>query len=232
MPITLNAQPEPFTFAPENAALIVVDMQNGFASRGGYLDRAGFDISKAGTVIANCGRLLPLARAAGIAIVYLQMGWHPDLHDAGSANGGMAHKSIALRYMRDDPSRLGTAITRGSWDYAIVDALIPQSGDILVPKTRLSGFFGTNLDSILRARHIDTLLYVGIATNVCVESTIRDALFRDYKNLLIEDATAATGPDYVADATKFNVQRFLGWVTTTDLVCRCLSEISHGRTIA
>ena len=223
MPMTLAARPKPLTFAPERAAVIVVDMQNGFASTGGYLDRAGYDISKAAGVVANCGRLLPRARAAGIALVYLQMGWYADLHDAGSPDGGMSHASVALRFMRENPSHRATAITRGSWDYAIVDALAPQPGDALVPKTRLSGFFETNLDSILRAKRIDTLFYVGIATNVCVESTIRDGLFRDYKNVLVADATAATGPDYVAEASKFNVEHFLGWVTDTESVCQSIA---------
>ena len=92
MRFTVDARPEPLAFAADATAVIVVDMQNGFAARGGYLERAGYDISQAAKVIANCGRLLPLARAAGMLVVYLQMGWRPDLSDAGSPRGGMYHK--------------------------------------------------------------------------------------------------------------------------------------------
>uniref|UniRef100_UPI0038B2AAF3 isochorismatase family protein n=3 Tax=Bacteria TaxID=2 RepID=UPI0038B2AAF3 len=85
------------------------------------------------------------------------------------------HKSNALKTMRKRPELQGQLLAKGTWDYAIVDELQPQPGDILVPKTRYSGFFNTNMDSVLRARGIRNLVFVGIATNVCVESSLRDA---------------------------------------------------------
>jgi ureidoacrylate peracid hydrolase len=187
------------------------------------LDRAGFDISESRNTLENCRRLVAATRPAGIRTVYLQMGWHEDLHDAGSSDGGMYHKSVALRFMRKQRQNDRSALIRGTWDYAIVDELAPQPGDYVVPKTRLSGFFETNLDSILRGTDIRTLIFVGVATNICVEATIRDALYRDFLCLVVEDATNATGPAYVKDATLFNVETILGWVTNTDALCRALA---------
>lgn len=219
---TVAARPESVSFDPRRSAVIVVDMQNGFAAKGGYLDRAGFDISAARATVERCRRVLEVARARDIPIVYLQMGWYADLHDAGRPHGGMWHKSVALRFMRQRPEYRGMAITRGTWDYEIVDELAPRPRDIVVPKTRLSGFFDTNLDSVLRSLGTEMVAFTGIATNVCVEATMRDALYRDYLCLLIEDATNAAGPDYVKKATIFNVETILGWVTTTAEFCSAL----------
>jgi ureidoacrylate peracid hydrolase len=124
--------------------------------------------------------------------------------------------------MRKQRQNDRSALIRGTWDYAIVDELAPQPGDFVIPKTRLSGFFETNLDSILRGTDIKTLIFAGVATNICVEATIRDALYRDFLCLVVEDATNATGPAYVKDATLFNVETILGWVTKTDALCSAL----------
>jgi ureidoacrylate peracid hydrolase len=222
--VQVDARPEAFSFDPARSALILVDMQNGFVSKNGYLDRAGFDIGEARNTLRNCQRLLDATRQAGVRAIFLQMGWHEDLHDAGSPDGGMWHKSVALRFMRRQRQNDRSALIHGTWDYAIVDELAPQPGDIVVPKTRLSGFFETNLEAILRAADIKTLIFVGVATNICVEATMRDALYRDYMCLVVEDATNATGPSYVKDATLFNVETVLGWVTDTDSLCRALGS--------
>ncbi|MSQ70679.1 MAG: isochorismatase family protein [Betaproteobacteria bacterium] len=214
--ISVSARPEAMSLDPQHAAVIVVDMQNGFAKPGGFLERRGMDISGAPAVIANCSRVIATARQRGMRIIHLQMGWHPQMYEMGAPRGGNWHKSMAWRFMRDRPENAGTAITRGTWDYAIIDELAPQPGDIVIPKTKQSGFFDTNLDSVLRNLGIRTLAFVGIATNVCVEATLRDASYRDYLCLLVADASDATGPDYVKQATMFNVEMILGWVTTTD----------------
>jgi ureidoacrylate peracid hydrolase len=229
-PTTVTARPQPVSFDAQRSAVIVVDMQNGFATKGGYLDRAGFDISGARSTVEKCQRVIAAARARSIPIVYLQMGWHADMHDAGRPYGGMWHKSVALRFMRQRPENRGTAIVRGTWDYAIVEELAPRANDIVIPKTRLSGFFDTGLDSVLRSLGTEMMVFTGIATNVCVEATLRDALYRDYLCLLVEDATNATGPDYVKKATLFNVETILGWVTTTDEFCNALASSSQTQT--
>ncbi|PTT76296.1 pyrimidine utilization protein B, partial [Pseudomonas sp. HMWF010] len=99
--------------------------------------------------------------------------------------------------------------------YELVDALKPEPGDICLHKTRYSGFFNSQLDSVLRARGIRHLVFVGIATNVCVESTLRDGFFLEYFGTVLEDATHQAGPEFVQKAALFNIESFFGWVSTT-----------------
>ena len=174
MMTTLTARPEAITFDPQQTALIVVDMQNAYATPGGYLDLAGFDVSTTRPVIANIQTAVTAARAAGMLIIWFQNGWDEQYVEAGGPGSPNFHKSNALKTMRKQPQLQGKLLAKGSWDYQLVDELVPQPGDIVLPKPRYSGFFNTPLDSILRSRGIRHLVFTGIATNVCVESTLRN----------------------------------------------------------
>ena len=211
--VELPTRPEPMTVTVERTALIVVDMQNAYCSPGGYIDRFGFDVSGAPPVIAETRRVIDACKAAGIAVIYLQNGFEPDGSNIGGPSAPVYHKSNALKYMRANPDWSGKLITKGGWDHAIVDELTPGPGDIVVHKSRYSGFAGTNLDQILSARRIETVLICGVATNVCVESTLRDAYHREYFPIMVTDATLAIGEGQ-QEATEFNVLKFFGWLTT------------------
>ena len=184
--ITLPARPESLTFAPQQSALIVVDMQNAYASQGGYLDLAGFDVSATRPVIDNINTAVAAARAAGMLIIWFQNGWDDQYVEAGGPGSPNYHKSNALKTMRQRPELQGKLLAKGGWDYQLVDELTPQEGDIVLPKPRYSGFFNTPLDSILRGRGIRHLVFTGIATNVCVESTLRDGFFLEYFGVVLE----------------------------------------------
>ncbi len=213
---TIPARPEPLTIRPDQTAVIVVDMQNAFASKGGYLDLYGVDISGAPGVIQQINRVLAASRPAGMQVVFLQMGWDHDLCEAGGPNSPNWHKARALRLMRQRPELQGKLMIKGTWDYALVDDLKPQPQDLVVHKPRYSGFYSTNLDVLLRERGIRHLVFTGIATNVCVESTLRDAFFLEYFPLLVMDSAMQSGPPSLHEATVYNVQQFFGWVTSTD----------------
>jgi ureidoacrylate peracid hydrolase len=219
----LNARPEPVEIDFHRAAVVVVDMQNGFASKGGMLDIAGADISCAPAVVKAIGKVVGAARAAGIPIVYLQMGFKPDLSNSGGPESPNWHKELALRLMSCRPELKGKLLVEGTWDFAIVDQLTPQPGDLVIVKTRYSGFARTTLDAELRARGIRYLLFTGIATNVCVESTLRDAFFLDYWPILIADAAMAAGSPAMHDATVFNVESFFGWTVSAEELLGLLS---------
>lgn len=221
--ITLPTRPEPLTVTVERTALIVVDMQNAYCSPGGYMDRVGFDVSGSPPVIAETRRVVDACKAAGMAVIYLQNGFEPDQRDVGGPTAPVWHKSNALRYMRDNPDQAGKLITKGGWDHAIVDGLQPGPGDVVVQKSRYSGFAGTNLDQILSSRRIETVLVCGVASNVCVESTIRDAYHREYFPVMITDATMAAGPG-AQEATEFNVLRFFGWLTNSQDLRQALTS--------
>src|SRR5262249_10092192 len=206
-----NTKPEAIEVNLAQAAVVVVDMQNSFASKGGMLDLLGVDISDAPRVIRSIQKILDEARASGILVVYVQMGYKADLSDSGGPNSPNWHKEGALRLMNCRPDLKGKLLTEGSWDFAIVDELQPQAKDLVVLKTRYSGFAGTTLDSQLRTRGIRYLFLTGIATNVCVESTLRDAYFHDYWPILVSDGTAQAGPWAMQESTVFNVENFFGW---------------------
>jgi len=216
---TLPARPEALRLAADQTAVIVVDMQNAYASRGGYVDLAGFDIEGAASTIDRIATVLDTARGAGVQVIYLQNGWDPDYVEAGGPGSPNFHKSNALKTMRARPELAGRLLARGGWDYALVDTLAPKPGDISLHKTRYSAFFNSQLDQVLRARGIRNLVFVGIATNVCVESTLRDAFHLEYFSVLLEDATHHLGPDFTREATLYNVEKFFGWVSTVADFC-------------
>ncbi|PVM89099.1 pyrimidine utilization protein B [Caulobacter radicis] len=210
----LPARPEPIPLDPARTAVIVIDMQNAYASKGGYLDLAGFDIGGAAGVIDKISDVLDVARDAGMTVIYFQNGWDDQYVEAGGEGSPNWWKSNALKTMRARPELQGKLLARGQWDYELVDALKPKPGDIQLHKTRYSGFFNSQLDSVLRSRNIKNLVFVGIATNVCVESTLRDGFFLEYFGTVLEDATHQAGPDFVQKAALYNIETFFGWVST------------------
>ncbi len=222
--VTVPARPENLPINPAETALIVVDMQNAYASPGGYLDLAGFDIAGAAGVIDRIALTVEAARAAGLTVVFFQNGWDPDYVEAGGPGSPNWWKSNALKTMRERPNLEGTLLAKGTWDYALVEKLRPQSGDIVIGKSRYSAFYNTNLDSTLRARGVKTLAFCGIATNVCVESTLRDGFFLEYFSILLEDATHQAGPAYLQEASVYNVETFFGWVSNTADFCGAIRQ--------
>ncbi|WP_067733819.1 pyrimidine utilization protein B [Novosphingobium naphthalenivorans] len=213
--VILPARPEPIRLDPATTAVIVVDMQNAYASKGGYVDEAGFDVGPAASVIGKIAEVLDTARSAGMPVIFLQNGWDAGYTEAGTPLSPNWHKSNALKTMRKRPELAGRFLARGGWDYELVEALAPKDGDLRVHKPRYSAFFNSQLDSVLRARGIRTLVFTGIATNVCVESTLRDGFHLEYFGVLLEDATHHLGPDFIQQATVYNVEKFFGWVSTT-----------------
>ncbi len=220
----LPTRPEPVDVPLERCALVVVDMQNAFASRGGLLDLAGHDVSGAVAVVERLQRLSAAARATGVPIVYLQSGYKPDLSNGGGIGSPNPRKETALRLMCARPELAGTLLVEGTWDFAIVESLTPQPGDLVVLKTRYSGFAGTQLDALLRARELKYLIFTGIAANVCVESTLRDAYFNEYWPILVSDGTLQAGPPEMLQATLYNVESFFGWTLTSDALLDALGS--------
>lgn len=222
--VTLPARPEPLRLAVDETAVVVVDMQNAYASPNGYLDLAGFDISGAKAAITAIQDVVTVARGAGVPVIFFQNGWDSDYVEAGGPGSPNWHKSNALKTMRKRPELQGKLLAKGGWDYALVDDLQPKPGDIIVPKTRYSGFFNSQFDSILRARGIRNLVFCGIATNVCVESTLRDGFHLEYFGVMLEDATHQAGPDYIQKASVFNIETFFGWVSSASDFRRAFAQ--------
>lgn len=169
----------PLSLDLRRTALFVCDMQNGFIKPGGSIGKLGLPTGRTDAPIAPISELLAAFHAAGAPVVYSQMWLRADYQDAGI----LAQAFPPLQ-------GLGHCVA-GSWDAAIIDELAPLARDIVVRKTRWDAFQGTNLEMILRGLGVDTLVMTGIATNVCVETTVRAAFVRDFRTLLAVDATAS-----------------------------------------
>jgi nicotinamidase-related amidase len=177
---------------PRHTALIVVDMQRDFCIPGGAFDELGIDISMYPPMVPRLVRLVEGARAAGVPILYIQMTQLPNraiespaqirfnlrMHLANLSDG-----VEPLRYTAD-----------GSEGQMIIEELTPAPGDLIVKKYRSSGFWGTNLDMLLRSNGIQSVVMTGCTTEGCVESTARDALFNDYYVVIAEDCVASDDP--------------------------------------
>lgn len=211
----LKAEPEAIQLAPEQTALIVIDMQNAYTSKGGYLDLAGFDVSATESVVQNIQKAVDTAHASDIQVIYFKNGWDDQYVEAGGVNSPNFHKSNALKTMRKQPELQGKLLAKGGWDFELIDALTPKPQDIVIEKPRYSGFFNTALDSMLRSQGIRNLVFVGIATNVCVESTLRDGFFLEYFGVALADACHQAGPIEAHEASLYNIKTFFGWVSDT-----------------
>jgi len=194
--VKLEGRPEHVEIDLSKTALIIVDMQNVFAGRGEISGDVPPSITE--ELIGKTKNLAEAARTAAIKVVYLRM--------------------------MKDPGRKSKSLIRTVGDTEIVDELKPLPGDIVIHKTWYSGFRGTSLDRILRESSIEHLIFTGVVTNVCVESTLRDSYFLDYLPILISDATNNAGPPFTQQATEWNVESSFGWVTTTGHVLKALSE--------
>lgn len=206
-----QARPAPVAWNAGETALVVVDMQNGFLKPGGYFGQVGYDLAHAPGTIARVQRAVAAARRAGLFVTYIQSGFDAQHVVVGGASAPVWHKSEAQVLMRERPEFAYRLITDGTWDYEIVDELKPAPGELVVRKSRYSAFAGTPLDQVLRARRIRNLVFCGVAANVCVESSLREAYHREYFCLLLQDATHHAGPAFLREATLWNVERFFGW---------------------
>lgn len=218
---TLKARPQEVDIDIRRTAVIVVDMQNAYAKKGGMLDLGtGIDESRTRPVIEAHQRLLPAARAAGVKVIYLQFGYKPDLSDAGGPQSPNIRKQMAIRMIKERPADREKLIVEGTWGWEIIDEIKPEPGDLVVKKARYSGFAGTTLENQLNGFDVRHILFTGVATNVCVESTAREAYFREFWPILVEDAMDHTGPDFTRQATLYNFETKMGWVTRTEDVLR------------
>jgi ureidoacrylate peracid hydrolase len=229
--ITIEARPQAVTLDPARTGVLVVDMQNDFGSEGGMFARAGIDVSGIRAVFGPIERVLSGARSAGMRVVYLKMGFREDLSDAGlpDAPNWLKHQPLKAGEHTTAPDGSASRIlVRDTWNTEIVDELAPEPDDVVLYKHRFSGFYDTDLDAILRRLGIQSLIFTGCTTSVCVESTLRDAMFRDYRCLLLEDCTAEPIGDGLTrtnhEASILVVQTLFGWVARSDDLLRALAR--------
>jgi ureidoacrylate peracid hydrolase len=228
--LTLDARPRAVTLDPERTAVLVVDFQHDFASSGGMFARAGIDVSGIQAAATATRPVLAAAREAAIPIVYLKMEHAPDLWDVGPEDGPhwLKHEPMRVGEEVEAPDgRPSRILVRDTWNTDIVPELAPEPGDVVVSKHRYSGFFETELDAVLHRLRAKYLLVTGCTTSICVESTVRDAMFRDYSCIVLEDCTAepigAGASRTNKEASLLVIETLFGWISSGAAVMQALA---------
>ena len=209
-------------------AMVVIDMQNDFCHPRGWLAGIGVDVAPARAPIKPLVKLLPALRQAQVPVIWVNWGNRPDLANLSPAllhvyNGD--GRGVGLGSPQPNAPVPGARVLeKGSWAAAVVDELAPQPSDILVDKFRMSGFWDTPLDSILRNLGVATVLFGGVNADQCVLATLMDANFLGYDTILVEDCSATTSPRYCWDATLYNVRQCFGFSATSKAFLKGLAE--------
>ena len=223
--IVLPAEPQPVEVDLNRTAVIVVDMQNTFVSKGGMFDSFGIDLSSTIKIIQPIQSIIAKARSSGVKVIYIAHRVSSDWHEVGPDSPFWFSKTSSI--YRERPELRDKLIVRGTWGAEIIDELKPDEDDVVIEKPRYSAFSGTNLDMFLKNYDIKYLVFTGVATNVCVESSIRDAYHLEYFPILISDATA-TEPAKLQEATIRNVKLCFGWITSCEHILQAL-QLRWGR---
>ena len=209
---TVHARPYDFPFEPAHTAVLMIDMQRDFLEPGGFGAMLGNDVSLLRPIVPACARLLALARAKGLAVIHTQ-----EAHDAQLADCPPSKRARgALSCGIGDPGPLGRVLVAGEPGAGFVPELQPQPGDIVLRKPGKGAFHATSLDAILHAKGITHLLIGGVTTEVCVQSTMREANDRGYECLLVTDCAASYFPQFHAAVVEMVVAQggIVGWAAT------------------
>lgn len=229
--VTLNAQPAPIVIDAAKTALLVIDMQNDFGSKGGMFDRMGIDVSTIQRVVDPICRVVASVRSAGIRVVYLKMGFRPDLSDLGAPGSPNRERHLFFdvgKTIQTPDGQQSRILIRDAWGTDIVPPLRPEAEDVVMYKHRHSGFFETELDETLQRMGVRYLIVTGCTTSICVGSTVQDAMFRDYSCVVLSDCTAEPIaqelPRSNHQASLLAIHAVFGWVSNSDEVIRTLSS--------
>ena len=227
LPIHLNAAPQNLVLDLRRTAIVVIDMQNDFCSAGGWLDLIGADYQADRAPIPHLRALLPPLRAAGVPVIWVNWGNRPDLANMPPNQIHLYKNSGTGTGLGDPlPGGRGNVLEKDSWAAAVVDELAPLAGDIRVDKHRISGFWDTPLDSILRNLGIRSILFAGVNTDQCVLHSLTDANFLGYGCVLLEDCCATNSPAFCVEATLWNVKKCFGFVSDSAQVLQALQALA------
>ncbi len=212
MPTLSHARPSPFTFDASHTALIVIDMQRDFIEPGGFGEALGNDVSLLASIVPAVARLIEHARDSNWLVVHTRESHAPDLSDCPEAKRLRGAPSARI----GDMGPMGRILVRGEPGNAIVDAVAPVAGEIVIDKPGKGAFYATRLGEELAERGITHLVFAGVTTEVCVQTSMREANDRGYDCVLIEDATASYIPAFKAATIEMIRSQggIVGWTAT------------------
>ena len=219
-PVDVPAAPKSLVLDLNRTAVIVIDMQNDFCTAGGWLDHIGVDTAPARRPVAPLQTLLPALRRADVPVIWVNWGNRKDLMNISPALRHVYNGSGKDVGLGDPVPGIGAPVLqKDSWGAAVIDDLEIADQDIRVDKFRMSGFWDTPLDSILRNLGVSTCLFAGVNADQCVLHTLADANFLGYDTILLEDCTATTSPEFCWEATLYNARQIFGFTAmSADLI--------------
>jgi biuret amidohydrolase len=188
----IAARPYPYSFEPATTALLVIDMQRDFVERGGFGEALGNDVSRLTAIVPTVRDLLGWARLHDLRVIHTREGHRPDLGDCPPAKRQRGRPALRI----GDKGPMGRILVDGEPGNDIVPELAPRPGETVIVKPGKGAFYATKLDELLRSQRITHLILAGVTTEVCVQTTMREANDRGYECLLVEDATESYFPEF------------------------------------
>lgn len=216
----VNAQPFPFSFDPAATALIVIDMQRDFIEPGGFGESLGNDVSRLAAIVPTVGRLIAGFRDAGLPVIHTMECHRPDLSDCPPSKRERGNPARRI----GDPGSMGRLLISGEPGTAIVAELAPVDGEFVIEKPGKGAFYATELGNVLQDLETKHLVFAGVTTEVCVQTTMREANDRGFDVLLAEDATESYFAAFkTATLDMVRAQgAIVGWTATTDQIVGAL----------
>ena len=220
---SIDAQPFAFEFEPNSLALIVIDMQRDFAEPGGFGESLGNDVGRITAIVPAVAKLIAGFRKAGLSVIHTMECHRPDLSDLPPAKRNRGSPDLRI----GDQGPMGRILIAGEPGTAILDAVAPMAGELVIEKPGKGAFYATSLGEDLKRLGISQLVFAGVTTEVCVQTTMREANDRGYECLLAEDATESYFPEFKSAAIAMIRAQgaIVGW---TAPVAKILSGLNHG----
>ena len=219
---SIVAQPTPVAVDTARCALVIIDMQRDFVDPGGFGEALGNDVSLLRKAIAPTRKVLEAVRKKGMLVVHTREGHRPDLADLPPSKKLRGRLKAGI----GDPGPMGRILVRGEYGHDIVDALKPAAGEPVVDKPGKGAFYATDLDSLLHNRGVRQLVVCGVTTEVCVNTTVREANDRGYDCLVLEDCVGSYFPEFQAAALKMIQAQggIFGWVSDSRRFLKALAR--------
>ncbi len=219
--IDINAEPFAFTAKIDHIALIVIDMQRDFAEPGGFGESLGNDVSRITKIVPDVKRLIEGFRKAGLPVIHTMECHRPDLSDLPPAKRDRGNPSLRI----GDDGPMGRILIAGESGTAILPELAPINDEVVIEKPGKGAFYATDLGEILQKRGITQLVFAGLTTEVCVQTTMREANDRGYECLLAEEATESYFPEFKAAAIAMIRAQgaIVGWTAHVDDILEAIN---------
>jgi len=227
--VAVEAKPAAVGIDLSKTAVLVIDMQNDFGAKGGMLDRAGIDISVVRRTITPIAQVVAAARAVDVPIIYVKEGHRADLSDiiSGTPYWRMCQRLAVGTEVTAPDGRSSRIHVEDTWNTEILPELAPLEGETVIGKRRWSAFYDTELDVRLRTLGVQFLIVTGCTTSMCIESSIRDAAFRDYVCILPTDCTgqpARPGSEYSGhEASLRIIEMSFGWLSKSEDIVKAMA---------